>query len=273
MIARFKGGCQITELRSSEPSSRESAVIQGEDVRVMRGTEPYDVSAMQAEVEIARRVSEFDEGPYKNAISLPSVDQIYQPYKEHKNNVPFSAALDQCPYFKSIFDSFETEKAAFRLLRRLPQSAYAFHDDKDRGREIARFQIPINTSEHAFLLIAENEVDLRRFDTDSSGFKGDSNSDVWFNMEELHDACADDVELFYLEAGYVNYFDTDRVHTLINAELEERVTLSFDLVMNDWLVDWMKTHLTHVVSPSPIKRARAVTWKWNALRHGIIRTD
>ena len=241
--------------------------------RVVRGTEPYDVAAMQAEVELARSISEFDEGPYKNAISLPSPEQIYAPYKTHHNNVPFSGALDHCPYFKSIFESFETEKTSFRLLRRLPQTAYAFHDDKDRGGDIARFQIPINTSDHAFLLIADGEVDLGRFDADSSGFKGDSNGDIWINMEQLHDACADDVELFYLDAGYLNYFDTDQVHTLINAELEERVTLSLDLVVNEWLADWMETHLTHVVRPSPIEPSRAVAWKWNALRHGVIRTD
>ena len=241
--------------------------------QVVRGTEPYDVSAMRAEVEIARRILDFDKGPYKNAISLPSAEQVYAPYKSHHNNVPFSSALDRCAYLKSIFDSFQTEKTTFRLLRRLPKTAYAFHDDKDRGSDIARFQIPINTSNLAFLLIAKNEVDLRRFDTDSSGFEGDSNGDVWFNMEQLHDACADDVKLFYLEAGYVNYFDTDQVHTLINAEPEERITLSLDLVMNEWLANWMQTHLTHAVSASPIKPSGAFTWKWNALRHGIIRTD
>src|SRR5262249_18635091 len=154
-----------------------------------------------------------------------------------------------------------------------PHSAYAFHDDKDRGGSIARFQIPINTSKDAFLLIADNGLDIERFDIDSSGFKGNQNGDLWFDMEQLRDACSDAVELFYLEAGCVNYFDTDQVHTLINGSDEERVTLSFDLVMNDWLESWMQANLTHPVNPSPMEPSSSVTWNWTALRNGIIRTD
>ena len=241
--------------------------------QVIRGEMRYDLSLMQAEAEIAREISSFETGPYKNAISLPSADQVYEPYRAHHNNLPFSGALDHCPYLKSIFDSFRTEKAAFRLLRRIAGSAYAFHDDRDRGRNIARFQIPINTSECAFLLIAADGLDLRRCDIDSSGFQGDQNRDIWFSMKKLRDACGDVVELFYLEGGCVNYFDTDQVHTLINAGKEERITLSFDLVMNDWLANWMQETLTRRVDPSPIVPSESVTWKWNALRHGVIRTD
>jgi hypothetical protein len=241
--------------------------------QVARGETLYDVSLMQAEIEIARGIAPFEQGPYKNAISLPSAQQVFEPYRTHHNNVPFSGALDRCPYLKSIFDSFQTEKAAFRLLRRVAGSAYSFHDDRDRGRNIARFQIPINSSEYAFLLIARDELDLKRFDMDSSGFQGDQNHDIWFNMKQLHDACSDAVELFYLEAGRMNYFDTDHVHTLINAAQEERVTLSLDLVMNDWLANWMREHLTCPVNPSPITPSELVVWKWNALRNGVIRTD
>jgi hypothetical protein len=241
--------------------------------QVIRGEQLYDLARLSREIDIARNLLEFDEGPYRNAISLPSADQIYAPYRTHHNNVPFSGALDVCPYMKDIFDSFQTEKTAFRLLRRVPHSAYAFHDDKDRGRDITRFQIPINTSKEAFLLIAGNGLDLERFDTDASGFAGDRNGDVWFNMEQLRDACSDVVELFYLEAGFVNFFDTNQVHTLINAADDERITLSFDLVMNDWVENWMQANLTHPVKPSPIEPSSSVTWKWNALRNGIIRTD
>ena len=241
--------------------------------QVIRGEELYDLARLSEEIEVARNIQEFAEGPYRNAISLPSEDQIYAPYRAHHNNVPFSGALDVCPYLKSIFDSFETEKAAFRLLRRVPHSAYAFHDDKDRGRDIARFQIPINTSKEAFLLIAGPRLDLERFDIDSSGFKGNRNGDIWFNMEQLREACSDVAELFYLEAGFVHFFDTDEVHTLINGSDDERVTLSFDLVMNQWLENWMRANLTHPVTPSPIEPSSSVAWNWNALRNGIIRTD
>src|SRR5215467_783885 len=124
--------------------------------RVVRGEACYDLGLMQSEVEIARAICPFEKGPYKNAISLPSAEQVYAPYRTHHNSVPFSGALDHCPYLKSIFDSFQTEKVAFRLLRRVARAAYSFHDDRDRGRSIARFQIPISTSDHAFLLIARD---------------------------------------------------------------------------------------------------------------------
>jgi hypothetical protein len=241
--------------------------------RVIRGEQLYDVALLSREIEIARNILEFDQGPYGNAISLPSADQLGESYRTHHNNLPFSGALAACPYFESIFDSFQTEKAAFRLLRRGPHSAYAFHDDKDRGRDIVRFQIPINTSNDAFLLLARNGLDIERFDIDSSGFAGDQNGDVWFNMEQLYKVCSDVVDLFYLEPGYVNFFDTDQVHTLINGGGDERVTLSFDLVMNEWLERWMEANLTYAIATSPIEPSRSAKWNWNALRHGIIRTD
>lgn len=241
--------------------------------QVLRTDARYDVPAMQRDVETARQRASFDEGPYKNAISLPSAQQIHAPFRSHHNSVPFTGVLDHCPTLKGIFDSFRTEKVAFRLLRRLAGAAYSFHDDKDRGRNIARFQIPINTSTQAFLLIARDGLDIKRFDLDRSGFKGDHNGDLWFDMTQLREACADDVELYYLEPGCLNYFDTDQVHTLVNAAPDERVTLSIDLVMNDWLARWMRDNLTIPVAPSPIVASASVRWKWNALRRGIIRTD
>ena len=39
-----------------------------------------------------------------------------------------------------------------------------------------------------------------------------------------------------LEPGRLHYFDTTRVHTLVNPGPSERITLSFDLVANDWLL-------------------------------------
>lgn len=240
---------------------------------VIRTDARYDVPALQREVELVRQLASFDEGPYKNAISLPAAEQVPAPFRTHHNSVPFTGVLDRCPHLKRVFDSFQTEKVAFRLLRRLAGAAYSFHDDKDRGRDIARFQIPINTSEHAFLLIAHDGLDLARFDVDGSGFKGDANRDLWFDMTQLHAACADQVDLYYLEPGCLNYFDTDRVHTLINAAPQERVTLSIDLVMNDWLERWMRENLTIAVPPSPIVPSATVRWKWNALRRGILRTD
>ena len=78
--------------------------------QVLRGEQLYDLARLSREIDIARNLLEFDEGPYRNAISLPSADQLYAPYRTHHNNVPFSGALDVCPYMKDIFDSFQARK-------------------------------------------------------------------------------------------------------------------------------------------------------------------
>ena len=239
---------------------------------VFRTKHSYDLHRLAEEAAIARGVLDFDKGPYGNGVSLPHAEQIAEPFRAHRNNNPFSGALDRCPYMKEVFDSFRAEKTAYRLLRRGPKAAYAFHDDKDKGQRVARFQIPFVTSQNAFLLIANKTPDIRRFD-DGTNFKGDANGDLWFDMKKLHDACDGDVDLFHLDAGYLHYFDTNQIHTLINADDEERITLSIDMVINAWLEKWMAGNLTEKVSPSPLGNPPAVTWKWNSLRHGIIRND
>jgi hypothetical protein len=239
---------------------------------VLRTDFPYHLQGMTNEARIARSVLDFDRGPYGNCISLPRPDQVSEEFREHRNNIPFSGALDQCPYLQSIFHSFQAPKASFRLLRRGPKAAYSFHDDVDKGPQVVRFQIPFVTSEQAFLLIANDSLDIGRFDTNGSGFVGDGNGDIWFDMRSLQQAAAGAVELFYLDAGYLHFFDTNQIHTLINAACEERITLSIDLIINDWLRDWMQIHLTKKVPPSPINESPGTTWKWNSLRYGIIRS-
>ncbi|MBM3779472.1 MAG: hypothetical protein FJW23_14755 [Acidimicrobiia bacterium] len=238
---------------------------------VLRTPYVYDLRRLADEAGIARGILDFSQGPYGNGVSLPSADQIIESHREHRNNVPFSGALERCPYMKEMFDSFQTGKAAFRLLRRGPKAAYAFHDDRDKGPRVARFQIPFVTSDRAFLLIANDRLDIRRFDTDGSGLAGDANGDVWFDMARLHRAGEGAIELYRLEAGYLHYFDTNDVHTLVNAADDERITLSLDVILNDWLTAWMASNLTERVPASPIVSSSAITWKWNALGHGIIR--
>lgn len=240
--------------------------------QVLRTDPIYDVARMAEEAAIARSVLDFDRGPYGNSISLACADQVAEGFREHVNNVPFSGALDRCPYFKSIFDSFPAPKAAFRLLRRLPRTAYAFHDDVDKGIQVIRLQIPFVTSREAFLLIANQDLDINRFDLDSSGFAGDPNGDVWFDMPALRRAARTSLELFYLDAGCLHYFDTNQVHTLINGAGHERLTLSIDLLLNDQLGAWMGDRLGVRVQPALIDESLGIRWKWNNLRYGVIRS-
>lgn len=242
-------------------------------MNLLTSTLRFDSEQLAAEVALARSISEFSDGPYGNCISLPAAEDVSQPFRDHHNNVPFTGALSQCPYMREIFDSFLTEKAAFRLLRRIPKTAYALHDDKDKGRNILRFQIPIQTNENAFLLLAHSGIELARFESLAARVNADKMSPVWFDLEKLDEILRGQFELFSLQPGRLYFFDTDNIHTLINAGNDERVTLSLDLVVNDWLGQWMERCMTQNVSPSNVQRTSAIHWEWNALRHGVIRND
>lgn len=240
-------------------------------IEVLTSTQRFDKDILAAEVSLARSVSTFSDGPYGNCISLPDAEDLWEPFRSHRNNVPFSGALSQCSYMREIFDSFLTEKAAFRLLRRRRKTAYALHDDKDKGPDVLRFQIPIVTDENAFLLLTREGIDLADFESQAARMNDDDASDIRFDLEKLDEVLGGQFDLFSLRVGQLYYFDTDIVHTLINAGDNERIVLSFDLIVNDWLRQWMQGNLTQEVSPSSVQRASSIDWEWNALRHGVIR--
>jgi hypothetical protein len=238
---------------------------------VLRNTESFDLERLAEEVSIARGIMEFRDGPYGNCISLPAARDVSEPFRNHHNNVPFADALESCPYIKQIFDSFLTEKASCRLLRRKGATAYALHDDKDKGVRIHRFQIPILTNSRAFLLIPTSDANFGFAEAEKArGLDGEA-GDVWFDLERLDRELEGRFQLFTLQPGFLYYFDTDQIHTLINAGNSERIVLSIDLVVNDWLNDWMRTELTQRVSPEPVPRTSSIAWEWNALRCGVIR--
>ncbi|MEM7352528.1 MAG: hypothetical protein AAF657_17140 [Acidobacteriota bacterium] len=238
-------------------------------MEVLRSNEPYDLERLRHEVAIAEKIQGFDHGAYGHCISLPDEDDLGERYRGHHNNLPFAGAFAECTYLRQIFQSFETEKTSYRLLRRGPQTAYSLHNDKDKGVDVVRAQIPIVTSERAFLVLMREDAQVEVPVEELAAMEGD----VWYDMADLDRLCGDDYELFYLEPGYLHYFDTNEIHTLINADLSERVTLCIDLVLNDWLRGWIASHLGHRLAPVANPRSPALRWEWNALRHGIIRNE
>lgn len=54
-----------------------------------------------------------------------------------------------------------------------------------------------------------------------------------------------------LEPGRLHYFDTTRVHTLVNPGPSQRITLSFDLVANAWLRERFPAILQELQGQSP----------------------
>ena len=110
-----------------------------------------------------------------------------------------------------------------------PGSAYTWHTDSHKGQGIVRFQIPLLTDGSDFLLTTDyREVDEVQgtpvVPVDEESF------------ERFSHANAGHFARHQLEAGRLHYFNTSRVHTLVNPGPSERITLSFDLAVNDWLL-------------------------------------
>lgn len=165
-------------------------------------------------------------GAYGHALSLPAPQELH-PYARYSyGNFPCSGLLARCPAFRALFHGLRCDKVSFRLLRRQPASAYGWHTDRWKGPGVVRFQIPLLSEPDAFLVTTDyaSEDDLvgpRRLALD--GFAA------------FAAANAGHFAKHHLTLGRLHYFDTTRVHTLVNPGVTERITLSFDLVANDWV--------------------------------------
>jgi len=180
--------------------------------------------------EDARRAVErwdWNRGAFGHALSLPSSRDLH-PYARHRyHNYPCTGILDRCPHLRAVFDALLCEKVSFRLLRREPASAYAWHTDRWKGPGVVRFQIPIVSDSEAFLVTTDYDHEDR--------VRGVGRVLTADTYETFAAANAGHFARHYLEPGLLHYFDTTRVHTLVNPGPGERLTLSFDLVANAWL--------------------------------------
>ncbi len=172
---------------------------------------------------------DWSRGAYGHALSLPAHGQLHPHRRYGYENFPCAGLLAECPQFRRIFDSLECEKVSFRLLRRPPGSSYAWHTDGWKGPGVVRFQVPIVSDERAFLVL----TDYTRPDQ----VRGDASVRLGErSFEEFASANAGHYEKHHLQPGRLYYFDTTRVHTLVNPGPAERLTLSFDLVADEWLL-------------------------------------
>ena len=182
------------------------------------------------EREARRAVEGWDwrRGAWGHALSLPRHRDLHPYHRFSYQNFPCTGLLDELPLFRRIFDELECDKVSFRLLRRGPSSSYSWHTDKWKGPGVVRFQVPLLTTDEAYLVTTDytspDQVVGPRFLTDEA-------FDDFARANEGHFA------KHHLEPAKVQYFDTTRVHTLVNPGTGDRITLSFDLVANDWLLE------------------------------------
>ncbi len=191
----------------------------------------FSVDRLRADLELATSGWDWSKGAYGHSLSLPSREELHPAGRDHFNNLPFANVLGKCHYFRQIFDSFECEKVSFRLLRRPPASAYAWHTDKDKGPEVVRFQVPIITNDQSSLVITK----YRDYDEFKSMKERLSEREAFDNYALFKKSNQGSFEEHVLKPGVLYYFDTNKFHNLFNLASTERVTLAMDFYVNDWL--------------------------------------
>jgi len=237
---------------------------------LLRSSQYYDVASLAADVDAARRILDFGTGTYEHSISLPAEGDINVEHRAHKNNNPYAGALGFCPMFAEIFNSFQADKAGYRLLRRKAGTAYSLHDDKDVDDALVRMQMPVVTNRSAVLLVQKHGTDLEPIARRVDEFTHDDGKPIIFDYPRLARDFGEWFDAFLLEPGYFHLIDTTRVHTLINAGDSERITLCIDMLRNEFLDGWLSEHMSQQVPALPADSWPNGTWEWSALRHGLL---
>jgi hypothetical protein len=223
-----------------------------------------------ADVSTARSILDFGAGAFEHSISLPAADDINMEHRSHRNNNPYAAALGSCPLLAEIFNSFRSEKAGYRLLRRKAGTAYSLHDDNDVDDNLVRMQMPLITNGSVLLLVQKKDAELEPIARRVAEINQRDAELIMFNYKRLAQDFGEWFDAFLLEPGYFHLIDQTRAHTLINAGDAERVTLCIDMLRNDWLDGWLTEQMTHEVPALPADSWPDGTWEWGALRHGLL---
>ena len=205
----------------------------------------YDIEKLQIDRKFVEERFKYEEGAFEHCISLPSIDDLKEPYKSHHNNIPLRGVLDYTSGFKEIFDSFETEITSFRLLKRKSHSFYGLHNDKDMGEDIKRFQIPIVTNSDCWLNVTHyneisegwNFISPNPMFIPKIFFSTEENS---YTMEDFDRRFKGRYDSYQLEPGTMYHFDVTKIHTLFNEGDTDRVTLLIDVKVNDWLLNFIE---------------------------------
>ena len=196
---------------------------------MIKNTRVYNVDKLIQDKKFVEERFKYEDGGHGHKISLPSIDGISESHKNWYENEPYREVLGYTPYFKEIFDSFETEITSFRLLRRKSHSSYGLHDDKDMGDDIKRFQIPIVTNSDCWLCVTH-------YDKISEGWTEENS----YTMEDFGKRFKGRYDSYQLEPGTMYQFDVTKIHTLFNEGDTDRVTLLIDVKINDWLENWIE---------------------------------
>ena len=198
-------------------------------MKLGRNNKVYNIDKLREDKKFVEDRFKYEDGAFGHCISLPSIYDLKEQHLSHHNNVPLRGVLDYTPYFKEIFDSFETEITSFRLLRRKANSSYGLHHDKDMGLDVKRFQIPIVTNNNSWLCVTD-------YDEIEEGWTEENSYDMisFGKRFEGHYKC------YKLQVGLMYHFDVTKIHTMFNDGDTDRVTLLIDAKVNDWVLKFIE---------------------------------
>ena len=211
----------------------------------------YDLDSLQQD--LATAISDWDWQRGCFGHSLPLTSGMLSDFgKSHYNNlvkddesdklIAAEERLEQCPFFRTIFDALKCQKSSFRILRRPGLSSYTLHADRDMGTNTIRIQIPVRSGSGARLLVT-NVSDRKQFTLPEDDYsrvedwteKGVTPARMQSWYQELIELNQDKIRLYELIPGRLYHFDSRHYHNLLNIDAEERYTLSLDLIVNEWL--------------------------------------
>jgi hypothetical protein len=187
------------------------------------------IESLERDLEAAVDGWDWSKGAHGHSLSLPARSQVHPMGRDHPNNLPFADRLKSCPHFRAIFDSFEAQVVSFRLLRKLPEACYRWHHDRNKGPGVIRFQIPIRTNGDSRLIV----TDYREFaDVKGLGSVRPARDETFDSLEAFKQANVGHYKEHVLQPGRLYYFDTSRLHNLVNRGSTARITLAIDVLAN-----------------------------------------
>ena len=193
--------------------------------------EQFDIQKLNLDLQTIISLCKFEESSYRHSVPVMSEEMCPNSHKGFHNNWPFySHSMNTIPYINSIWEMFNeiSDVCGFRIMRKLPHTAYGIHNDTDAG-EIIRMQIPIQTNENCWLAYTQLSEIEENWTEDNTYFKKD-----------LEKRFGDDVTFYQLSPGNLYYFNTNNIHTLTNEGDTIRYTLLIDLLKTDKSVDFIK---------------------------------
>ena len=195
--------------------------------------EIFDVKKLNLDLETIISLCKFEDSSYGHSVPVMSEIMCPNSHKGFHNNWPFySHSMNTIPYINSIWKMFNeiSDVCGFRIMRKLPHTAYGIHNDTDAG-EIIRMQIPIQTNENCWLAYTQLSEIEEGWTKDNTYFKKD-----------LEKRFGDDVRFYQLSPGNLYYFNTNNIHTLTNEGDTIRYTLLIDLLKTDKSIEFIKTN-------------------------------